>query len=223
MKKLTEILFLLLNIAILPAYGQLSLGIEASPSMIFLRGNDFIKQHHLPTLGFSGSLWGQYHISQHFYIKTGFGFERKGSFTNEEVKDMNGQPLDNVTANINFNYLNIPLLFGATIGNKRRFYVNGGPFLGYLLKQTFVYRGETIPKTIQDNTHLDKKLDLGASLGLGFILPFKEKFAYSFEIRNNLGLRNVSKVPVFNNGTTKTNSTNLLMGFVYKINTSKKK
>lgn len=223
MKKLTEILFLLLNIVILPAYGQLSLGIEASPSMIFLRGTDFIHQHHLPTLGFSGSLWGQYHISQHFYIKTGLGFERKGSFTNEEVYFHSGAPIPNANVFVNLNYLNIPLLFGATIGNKRRFYVNGGPFLGYLLKQTFVYRGETIPKTIEDNTHLHKKLDLGASLGLGFILPFKEKFAYSFEIRNNLGLRNVSKLPLFDNGTVKTNSTNLLIGFAYKINTSKKK
>jgi len=49
------------------------------------------------------------------------------------------------------------------------------------------------------------------------LVPLKNKFAISFEIRNNLGLINVLKHPDINNEAIKTNSTNLLIGFTYKL------
>jgi hypothetical protein len=45
----------------------------------------------------------------------------------------------------------------------------------------------------------------------------KEKIALSFEVRNNLGMNDISTLPISNNGTIKTNSTQLLLGIVYKL------
>ena len=48
-------------------YGQTNkfdIGIEGSPSLIFLRGNDIIDNLHKPTMGFSGGLFFQYNFKK---------------------------------------------------------------------------------------------------------------------------------------------------------------
>jgi Outer membrane protein beta-barrel domain len=102
-------------------------------------------------------------------------------------------------------------------GQKVQFFVNAGPYFGYLIKQTFVRTGDNIPTTTSNNTSLNNWFDTGISTGLGLSVPIKTKFAFSFEVRNNLGLYNVSDVPAINNGTIKTNSINFLFGFTYKL------
>lgn len=201
-------------------YGQTNkfdIGFEGSPSLIYLQGNDIIKQYHKPTIGFFGGLFFQYNFKKIVSLRTNIAFERKGSVLTAQTTDINGNPLGEVTAHTNFDYLTFPILVRATFGKKVRYFVNSGPYFGYLIKQTFVSKGDNIPTTTSDNTSLDKRFDTGISTGLGFSVPIKTKFAFSFEVRNNLGLYNVSAVPVANNGTIKTNSTNFLLGFTYKL------
>ncbi|MDN3635490.1 hypothetical protein QWY85_12525 [Neolewinella lacunae] len=61
---MTKIKSLLLGLLILTvgvtAYGQTNrfdLGVEGSPSVTFLRGNDFIDDNHESAIGFSGGLF----------------------------------------------------------------------------------------------------------------------------------------------------------------------
>jgi hypothetical protein len=201
-------------------YGQTNkfdVGVEGSPSLIFLRGNDIIDNLHKPTIGFSGGLFFQYNFKKVVSLRTNIAFERKGSVLSSQTTDINGNPLGEITTNTNFDYLTLPILVRATFGKKVQFFVNAGPYFGYLIKQTFVSKGDNIPTTTSDNTSLDKRFDTGISTGLGLSVPIKTKFAFSFEVRNNLGLYNVSAVPFANNGTIKTNSTNFLLGFTYKL------
>jgi len=201
-------------------YGQTNkfdVGVEGSPSLIFLRGNDIIDNLHKPTIGFSGGLFFQYNFKKVVSLRTNIAFERKGSVLSSQTTDINGDPLGEITTNTNFDYLTLPILVRATFGKKVQFFVNAGPYFGYLIKQIFVSKGDNIPTTTSDNTSLDKRFDTGISTGLGLSIPIKTKFAFSFEVRNNLGLYNVSAVPVANNGTIKTNSTNFLLGFTYKL------
>jgi hypothetical protein len=201
-------------------YGQTNkfdIGVEGSPSLIFLRGNDFIDNNHKPTIGFSGGLFFQFNFKKVVSLRTNIAFERKGSVLTSQTTDMYGNPLGEITTNTNFDYLTLPILVRATFGKKVQYFVNAGPYFGYLIKQTFVSKGDNIPTTTSDNTSLDKRFDTGISIGLGLSVPIKSKFAFSFELRNNLGLYNVSAVPVGNNGTVKTNSTNFLLGFTCKL------
>lgn len=201
-------------------YGQTNkfdIGIESSPSLTFIYGNDIIDNNHKPTIGYSGGLFFQYNFKKVVSLRTNISYERKGSVFTSQATDMNGNPLGEITTNTNFDYLTLPILVRATFGKKVQFFVNAGPYFGYLIKQTFVSKGDNIQTTTSDNTSLFKRLDTGLSTGLGLSVPIKTKFALSFEVRNNLGLYNLSVFPVANNGTIKTNSTNFLLGFTYKL------
>jgi hypothetical protein len=220
MLKMKSIFFGLLILITRSIYGQTNkfdIGIEGSPSLIFLRGNETLNNLHKPTIGFSSGLFFQYNLKKVISFRTNVTFERKGSVLTLPTSLNNGNPTGKLTTHINFNYLTFPILVRATFGNKIQYFVNAGPYFGYLIKQTSVSRGDNTPKRTYDNTSQDKLFDTGVSAGIGLYFPFLTKFAASFEIRNNLGLYNVSAVPITNNGTVKTNSTNLIFSFTYKL------
>ena len=196
---------------------KFDIGLEGGPSLTFLRGNELLEKFNEPKVSFMGGLSFQYNFPKIISIRTGFAFERKGAVAKGTMLDINGNNIGNFTTHSNFEYLTAPILVRAALGNKMKFFINAGPFFSYLIKQTFVSQGTNIPKTVGDNSNLDKPFDMGITAGLGVAIPLKEKFSFSCEIRNNLGLYNVSEVPIYNNGSIKTNSTNLLIGFAYKI------
>lgn len=217
LKSLTIGLFLLSTGIVYGQTNRFDLGIEGSPSLTFLRGNDFIDNNHKPTIGFSGGLFFQFNFKNVISLRTNIAYERKGSVLTSQATDINGNSLGEITTHTNFDYLTFPILIRATFGKKIKYFANVGPYFGYLIKQTFASEGDNIPTTTSDNTSLDKRFDTGISTGIGLSVPIKTKFAVSFEIRNNLGLYNVSAVPIANNGSIKTNSTNFLFGFTYKL------
>jgi hypothetical protein len=220
MRNLKSITILLSLILAEIAYGQtnrIDLGIEGSPSLIFLRGNDIIDNYHKPTIGFSGGLFFQYNFKKVISLRTNIAFERKGSIMKSPAADENGNPLGVITSNINFDYLTFPVLIRAASGKRVKFFANSGIYFGYLIKQTFVSKGDNFPKISSDNTSRNKKFDIGFTSGIGLSIPIKTNFSLSFEIRNNLGLYNVSAANVINNGSIKTNSTNLLFGCIFKL------
>jgi hypothetical protein len=132
--------------------------------------------------------------------------------------DEYGNPIGELTFHSNFDYLTIPILGRLTFGKKIEFYVNAGPYLGYLLKQKDITEASgEYPKTEIDNTDNFEKLDFGLTTGLGMNYPLLEKLLLTVEIRNNLGLTNTSSLPVANDGSIKTNSTSLLIGVTYRL------
>lgn len=202
-------------------FGQtkiLNIGIEGGPSLISLYGNDKVESYNDLSLGFSGGLSFQYNFSKLVALRTNINFDRKGLTTKNQATDENGDPIGELTFHSNFNYLTLPILGRLTFGKKINFYVNAGPYLGYLLSQRDITEafGE-YPKSEMDNTDNFKQLDFGITSGLGMNFPIQEKLLLSFEIRNNLGLTNISSLPVYNDGSLKTNSTNLLIGIAYRI------
>lgn len=221
MKNIKSLFLGLFFIAVgVTTFGQnnkFDIGVDGSPTLSFLRGNDIIDNSHKSTISFAGGLFFQYNFKKIISLRTNIFFERKGSIFTSQANDINGNPLGEITTNTNFDYLTFPVLVRATFGKKVQYFVNAGPYFGYLIKQTLVSKGANVPTTRRDNTSLDKRFDIGISTGLGLSVPIKSKFALSIEVRNNLGLYNVSAVPVVNNGTIKTNSTNFLLGFTYKL------
>ena len=202
------------------AYGQTNkfdIGIEGSPSLIFLRGINTIDKLIKPTIGFSGGLFFQYNFKKVVSLRTNIAFERKGFTFPIQRTDSNGNLLGEFTANSNYDYMTLPILVRATFGDRVQFFVNAGPYFGYLIKQTFVSKGDNIPTVTDNQTSLTKRFDTGISTGLGLSVPIKTKFAFSFEVRNNLGLYNVNAMPAPNNSTNKTSSTSLILGFNYKL------
>lgn len=196
---------------------KFDIGVEGGPSLISLRGNTIIDQFHASTAGFSGGFSFQYNFQKVISLRTNIAFERKGSVLTSPVVDILGNSLGEASTYSNFEYLTLPILVRATFGKKIQFFVNAGPYFGYLIQQNFVTKGKNLPTTKSEDKSIVKQFDTGISTGVGISVPIKTKFAFSFEVRNNLGLYNVSSRPVINSGTIKTNSTNFLFGFTYKL------
>ena len=98
------------------------------------------------------------------------------------------------------------------------YFINTGSYYSYLLRQTQFIETFQNSDEIKSNTTLYfKRNELGVSAGFGISYSPKMPIIISFELRNNLGLTNLSRLEVYNDGTVKTNSVSLLLGVCYKI------
>jgi len=90
---------------------KFDMGIEGGPGVISLRGNDQLKKHK-SRISYSGGIFFQYHFTKLISIRTGMGYERKGSVITQPVTDNFGYPMGDLTTRSNFHYLTLPLLAG---------------------------------------------------------------------------------------------------------------
>jgi hypothetical protein len=196
---------------------KFDIGIEGGPSLVFLHGNEMLGESNHPTTGVSAGAFFQYNFKKILSLRTNLSFERKGSFTRYESTDYMGIPIEDVTINSRFDYLTLPLLVRATFGKKVQFFINTGPYIGFLIQLSTITKGGLCPTKKGNSTSLMKRFDAGLTTGIGLAVPFKQKFAFTFEARNNMGLVNISAVPVYKNGSILTNSTNFMFGFTYRL------
>jgi hypothetical protein len=144
----TGLLFLTFVNTTLGQTNKFEIGIDGSPTLTFLRGNDFIENNHKSAIGFSGGLFFQFNFKKIISLRTNIAFERKGSAFTSQATDFNGNPLGKITSNTNFDYLTFPILVRATFGKKIQYFVNAGPYFGYLIKQTYVSEDENNTRTV---------------------------------------------------------------------------
>jgi len=187
------------------------------PSVVFMRGNDVIKQLHKPNVRGSAGLFFQYNFKKIASLRTSIFYERKGSFVRGSYFDDYGNETGKLTINLNYDCLTFPILVRTTFGKKVQFFLNAGPFLGYLIRYSQYVKSDIYPTATYDVTSHAKRFDAGISTGGGFVIPVKTQFAISFEVRNNLALYNVSKFLGVSNVNAQTNSTNFLFSFTYKL------
>jgi hypothetical protein len=219
MKKLTLVLCSVLFTSLLFAQqNNYEVGVEGGPSLISLWGDENVKEFYDPTIGFSGALTFQYNLTKTISLRTNFAYERKGASLGKiYLRDINNIDLGYVKLKNFLSYLTLPILIKAQVGDKIKYFANGGIFFGYLMKQTLKRTDNSISFTIDDETESYNRLDVGTSIGGGIAIPVGDKFIVSGEIRENLGLLSISK----GSTTIRTTSTNLLFGFAYKIGSSK--
>jgi hypothetical protein len=216
MKRIILLGMMLMSIVLSNAQSNIiDIGIQGSPSVIFLRGDNFSYRNYKPIIGFSSGLSADLNLTDFFSIVTGLSFERKGSQAFYQVIDDQGTPLSIAPANSYLDYLAIPVLLRFNLGKNVKFYFNVGAYLGYLFNQSYVNKDKLLPSTTNFMTPTYRNFDTGFSSGIGIKLPMKKRFYFSMEIRNNLGLYNI--LPNNSNSGVKTNSTNLLIGIFRKF------
>ena len=201
---------------------KVELGLEASPSITSLRGNDVIDKYHHSKIAYSVGISLQYNFTRRFSLHANLGYENKGSKVEAQLTDNLGNPIGISKGHTNFEYLIFPILARASFGKEITFFVNVGPYISYLLRQTNTSKVGNSPSMTLDNTYNDKRFDIGISSGLGISIPLGHKFKFSIEARDNLGFYNISAASVSNNGSIKTNSFNFLVGLTYKFHNKKK-
>lgn len=115
---------------------------------------------------------------------------------------------------LTIHYITIPVNLKYYIGASKRFYINGGPFAGIYVGESGKVDGNKV-KT--EGGDLYKSINAGINLGFGTSIPLNAKNNLNIELRDNLGLINISDVPVVDNGTLKTNSVNLIVGWQFSL------
>lgn len=141
------------------------------------------------------------------------GFEQKRYNRTYTFTDQGGNVVGDFKTTSRFNYITVPVLLRASIGNKIHYFLNTGPYIGFLLSSKFKYDDDNSTINYTKNYHT---ADIGITAGIGLAVPIKDKFSFSVEFRNNFGLYNISNVQ--NSSTTLTTySGNLLCGISYAI------
>ena len=223
MKKITFFAVLLCLCTCMRGNAQKSniiLSIEGAPSVRWLTGNKVLKEFNHPTLGFYGGVTAQIPLSARWSIVTGGGFEHKGSVAKFEVTDFNAAVIGKASVYNNLDYLTIPVLIRASFGNKIKYYFNAGCYYGGLWAANSTtddpnnLRSHTKK---EDNISIIQSSDFGLSIGGGVRVQLTPKWTIPIEIRSNHGVINTSKVPIVNNGSIKTNATNLIVGLSYEF------
>jgi hypothetical protein len=197
---------------------KFEIGVQSGPSITRIRYLSGATDLFKSKAAFSMSMFFQYNLSKNFALRIDPGYENKGYYANYTLTDANGAIIREAKEIGNFNYINIPVLFRASMGNKIKYFINVGPYMGVLLSQHSIYDSPYSGKSKDTGTNYYKTLDFGITSGLGLAIPIKENFALSVEARNNIGLINISNS---SNSNVKTLSFNLLVGFAYKFGSNK--
>jgi len=111
-------------------------------------------------------------------------------------------------------FISIPIILKYKFDNSKSFYINGGPFLSYLLKSELTNNYDDVNSDFTDNM---KSVDFGLIFGVGKTFKLKNNSEINIEIRENLGLANISALPVVGDGSIKSNSINLICNYSFKL------
>jgi outer membrane protein with beta-barrel domain len=217
MKKLTFLLFVICVTSLSAQKNRLDIGIAAGPSGNHLYGYDKIPQNKTnPLIAFSAGVTIQYNLPKLLSIVSGIFYEKKGEKFSGYVSDHNGLQVP-FKQKYFYNYITLPVLARFSFGKKTLFFAEGGGFASYLLNSYINVTGIPVNYQNGSTTASYKRLDAGVSIGLGLSVPLGEKLLLSVEVRDNLGLLNISEFPVYKDKFIKTNSTNLLVGLAYRL------
>lgn len=221
MKKGHALILLILVFYTSVACGQtdkMNIGVEFGAGLTSLRGNKILEELNDATIGYSVGPAFQYSFTNWISVRTNVAFEKKGAVANSPAVDDFGSYRGEIKIHSNFYYLTIPVLARFTFGNTTKLFANIGPSFGYLIKQKTVTDAfAEYTKNVMDETDMFRRTDIGLICGIGAERPINEWLSLSVEIRNSRGLKNISKIALFNDGSIKTNSLNFLIGASYKF------
>ena len=212
MKSISKIAIIIL-IGLSPLVNQsqttkFQFGIEGGPSLSTLRYDLFFYPSKYLEAGWGGAigLSFKYDINNRLALKTNLTYELKGNTREGD-------------ADYRLNYITLPILLQLKFGKAPLFFINIGPYLGYLLPVTSSIK------------YYYKSIDVGASMGIGLEIPIFQSCGLSFELRNNLGFINISRNatyvdqhgdPVVEIGELYTNTVIAQIGFVYNFGKNEK-
>lgn len=212
----SAILALLLSVTAAKAQLGSHIGFNVGPSLSHFYGSNAAEDLRAKG-GFAAGFVYQYAFSTRFALHTGLLYESKGA-SSLTILD----PFDvEVRSRYNFNYLAIPVLFRAHLAPdaKLRPFINAGPYFGFLTRQMTVVRTETgddVDIDRNNNTNDYRGFDIGLSAGIGIDYLITDRMHLDFEIRDNLGLYNISESSNDNNRLNN-NSVNFLVGMIFSI------
>ena len=150
-----------------------------------------------PAVAFLAGFNLEYKIEEKLSVKVELNYERKSQKADNIVGVIENfdepETIYKFTSTKNYEYLVLPVMIKYCFRNKSSFFVNGGTFIGYLLKSSTENDLVNVKNNNPvDTTKLNKIIDFGLTIGLGKIIEINNKSSIFIEIRENLGLINTA-------------------------------
>ena len=105
-----------------------------------------------------------------------------------------------------FDYIILPIIAKKYIGNYNRYFIESGVYYSYLNRFTANQGGDDL--TPDFTSWINN--DYGIIIGVGIDLQVSDEIIMVINLRNNLGLQNISSAPVHNDGKIQNNSLELV-------------
>lgn len=219
-----KVLCLLILVGSFKAAAQNSpaIGINAGSTLSWLRGNDVAKQNDAAVNFLVGASF-EVPVSNNLSFFTSLNYERKSvsrtipfsSVGLGNVPDPNDPAFRQGGFDVRYtlHYLTIPVNLRYYFGSAKKFYVNGGPYAGFILGDSARIDG----RDAEEEGGNYKGVEFGINAGLGFRILSSEKHNLDIELRDNLGLTNIYDGTIVNDGSVKTNTLNLIANWSFNL------
>jgi hypothetical protein len=192
------------------AQGKIKVGFNGGLTYSSFRGNPQIETLDAG-VDFLVGVSFEYQLKERLSLVANLNYDRKTATDNPyiEIFYSPDDPSFYGRVKIKFKnqFISLPILLKYQFGPDNSLYINGGPFMSYMIKSEL---WNDYDERNTDQTDNYKSLDFGLTFGFGKTFKLKNNNEISVEIRENLGLSNISDVPVVGNGSIKTNSLNLI-------------
>ena len=141
--------------------------------------------------GFNAGIYADMYWNDRWSMKVKVLYDQKG-FAQEDVYYnvliyglSPGLPAPTITTyeNISINYITVPLMANWHFGHARRWYLDFGPYVGFLLSAKDKANSQDL--TSQYNT-----IDIGLAAGIGFKLPVSKRLKLFVEYDAQNGISN---------------------------------
>lgn len=146
-----------------------------------------------------------YYFSDRWSIKGKLIYDQKG-WDNGFIVDAN----DNYySTDYNLNYLTVPVMANWHFGSKRNWYLNFGPYIGFLMNAEETTGGIDVKEGFNST-------DFGLALGIGVKIPVSDKLKISIEYDGQGGMSEIFKENNDSRVTNSRSSFNVGLNFMLK-------
>ena len=153
-------------------------------------------------INFAGS--AEYYFSDRWGIKTKLVYDQKG--WNDGFIRLNPDDFS-YTTDYKLNYLTVPVLGNWHFGKKRNWYLNFGPYLGFLLNAKETTLGTDVKDAFNGT-------DFGLALGIGVKIPVSNNLKVLIEYDGQSGMTNIFKT---SNTTVRNSRSSFNIGLNYTL------
>jgi len=155
-------------------------------------------------LNIGGSL--DYYFSNTWSLKVKMIYDQKG-WDNDEIENLDDGQL--YPTDFNLDYLTIPIMANWHFGNHREWYINFGPYFGFLLSAKDTQFNADMKKFFNTN-------DFGLAAGIGVKIPVSNKLKFFFELEGQGGFTDINKQSGYQSLTNSRTSLNVGLNFLMK-------
>jgi len=158
--------------------GKIELGIGAGYNSYSV-SSQFIQSSVGAGINVAGSL--EYYFSDKWGIKTKLIYDSKG-WNEGLIQDEDNQPF--LQTNFRLKYLTVPVMANWHFGAKRNWYVNFGPYAGFLI--------DAKDTTLNSDLKADfRSTDFGLAVGIGVKIPVTDQLRLYLEYDGQGGFTNI--------------------------------